>query len=223
MRSLLAVLTFSVVASASTFTFQTPTGSTTGGQAVSATASVTTNANGTVTVVLNDNLASTLDAAQLLSDFFFKLSVTPTTVLTGTTVPTIASLINISSTGVVTSSATALAGWGLSSSGATVHLDSLVGGGSQTIIGPGPYTAANGSIDGNAGHNPFINQTATFNFAVGGVNAGTTVSGAVFSFGTVSGNNVTGIPSIPEPITSGLVGTGLISLFFLRRRSTRKA
>jgi hypothetical protein len=168
-------------------------------------------------------LASTLDAAQLLSDFFFNLSVTPTTVLTGTTVPTIASLINISSTGVVTSSATALAGWGLSSSGATVHLDSLVGGGSQTIIGPGPYTAANGSIDGNAGHNPFINQTATFNFAVGGVNAGTTVSGAVFSFGTVSGNNVTGIPSIPEPITSGLVGTGLISLFFLRRRSTRKA
>jgi hypothetical protein len=27
--------------------------------------------------------------------------------------------------------------------------------------------------------------------------------------------------SVPEPITSGLVGTGLISLFFLRRRATR--
>jgi hypothetical protein len=35
----------------------------------------------------------------------------------------------------------------------------------------------------------------------------------------VSGNT----PSVPEPVTSGLVGTGLISLFFLRRRFVSKA
>jgi PEP-CTERM motif len=30
-------------------------------------------------------------------------------------------------------------------------------------------------------------------------------------------------PTVPEPITSGLVGTGLVGLFFLRRRAARKA
>jgi hypothetical protein len=229
-RTVLAVLTFSVLASASTITYTTPTGSVNGNlQPVSATTTITTG-SGTIGVTLTDLTASTLDAGQLLSDLFFTLSTAPTTVLNGTTTPTSAPLIDIAANGSVTTNTGAIASWGLTSSGATIHLDSLAGGATQTIIGPGPYTASNGSIDGNTGHNPFINQTATFSFAVSGVTANTTVTAASFSWGTAgSTDTVTGVctagvgPScnsstVPEPITSGLVGTGLMALFFLRRR-----
>jgi hypothetical protein len=222
----LGILAFSVVASATTINFTT-TGSPTdtAGDPVSASGSVTTGA-GTVTVTLTDTLANPKDAGQLLSDFFFTLGTTPTSL--GTTVtPTGATLISIDSSGGVTSGGTAFATWGLSSNGAVIHLDSLVGGPSQTLIGSGPYTAANGSIAGNGPHNPFLTGTATFTFLVGGVTADTTISAPVFSFGTVSGDNISGCivggPSCtsvttPEPLTLGLTGAGLIGIFFIRRR-----
>jgi len=235
-RTILAVLTFSVVASASTATFATSTGAMASGQPVSATVTITTGAGGAVTVSLTDNAVVTSDAGQLLSDLFFTLSATPTTALSTTTTPgsTSGGLIDISGTGVVSADASAYASWGLSSSGSIVHLDSLAGGPSQTIIGPGPYAGANGSIQGNGPHNPFINGTANFAFTVAGIDATTTITAASFSFGTVSGINVSGcLPgsgptctsvTTPEPISSALVGSGLIGLFFLgRRRMTRKA
>jgi len=231
-RAVLSVLAFSLAASASTINFSTTAGALNGNnEAVSASGTITTNANGTITVTLTDTLANPTDAGQLLSDLFFNISAAPTTALNSTVTPTGGSLIDIAGNGTVTSSADAVASWGVSSSGTSIHLDSLVGGPSQTLIGAGGaggvYTNANGSIAGNGPHNAFMTGTASFTFAVAGVTDATTISLPVFSFGTASGDNVSGCiaggPSctsvvVPEPVTSGLVGVGLISLFFLRRR-----
>jgi hypothetical protein len=183
-------------------------------------------------VTLTDTLANPTDAGQLLSDLFFNLSSAPTTALNTTTTPTTSgNLINIAANGVATTSVDAIASWGLTSSGSTIHLNSLAGGPSQTLIGNagsgGVYTNANPSIAGNGPHNAFMTGTATFNFAVAGVTDATTISAPIFSFGTEAGDNVSGCiaggPSctstvVPEPMTSGLIGIGLASIFFLRRR-----
>jgi hypothetical protein len=234
-RTVLALLTFSAVAGAATISFATPGGALdTAGDPVSASGTITTNANGTVSVTLTNTFVNLKDAGQLLTDLFFTLGAPPTTTLSTTTTPTSGSLINIDGNGVATASGDALATWGLTSSGAVIHLDSLAGGATQSIIGPGGaggvYTNGNGSIDGNSGHNPFLTGDVTFNFAVGGVTAATTISSPVFSFGTTAGDNVGGCivgatvctaPTVPEPISSALVGTGLVGLFFLRRRVAR--
>jgi len=228
-KTLLAVVAFSAVASANTVTFVTTAGAQSQGLPISASATITTGANGLITVALSDLLANPTSVTQLVSDLFFTINVS--SALSTTTTPT-ASLINIAANGTSSASGDAVASWGLSSSGFVIHLDSLVGGPSQTIIGPGPYTNANGSIAGNGPHNPFINGTANFSFNVTGVTAATTITAATFSFGTVSGENITGCiqgstqctsTNLPEPISSALVGTGLVSLFFLRRRASKKA
>ena len=221
----LLVLTIGL-ASANTITWTTPAGSTSAGGLVDASATVVTS-TGSVTVTLNDLLGNPHNVGQLLSDFFFTLSSTPTTALSTTTTPTEPlNLIDIASNGSVTSNPGSFATWGLTSSGAIVHLDSLTGGGTQTIIGPsgpgGVYTNANSSITGNSGHNPFINGTATFTFLVGGVTTNTTVTAATFSFGTAAGDNVLGTTcitncggtqqDIPEPLSMFLMGGGLLGV-----------
>jgi hypothetical protein len=225
-RTILAVLTFSVVASASTITFTTPTGSMTSGP-VNASATITTATN-SVFITLTNLQANPTDVAQLLSDFDFVLSNGATTGTLGTTS---GQEVTVNSNGTFSLGGTVSTGWGLNNN---------VGGGLQLtalgfpiapahlIIGPSGagnlYSNANGSIAGNGPHNPFLNQTATFNIAVTGVTAATTVTGATFSFGTTAGVNVPGTPgtpSVPEPISSALVGTGLIGLFYLRRRNLR--
>jgi hypothetical protein len=55
------------------------------------------------------------------------------------------------------------------------------------------------SIAGNAPHNPFLNQTATFMLDAPGVTDSTTVTSAIFSFGTTAGNDVPGTKTVPEP------------------------
>jgi hypothetical protein len=215
--SALSLAALTTAATAGTFTFSTAAGAVDSvGQPVDASATVTTGA-GTITVVLNDLLANPTDAGQLLSDFMFTLSTAPTTALNGTTTPT-GTLICIPSTPCTT---TTITSWGLTSTGSTILLNSLAGGPSETIIGPGPYTNANGSISGNDPHNPFLNQTATFTFSVAGVTASTTVTSASFSFGTVAGDEVPGVPGgggpgggTPEPGTIVMACTGLALTMF---------
>src|SRR5436190_23944013 len=97
LRILLTILTFSLGASAGTVSFSTAASAVNGiGQAVSASGTITTNANGTVTVTLTDGLANPTDAGQLLSDLFFNLGTAPTTALNTTTTPTGGSLITTS-------------------------------------------------------------------------------------------------------------------------------
>ena len=218
----LLVLTIGL-ASANTITWTTPAGSTSAGGLVDASATVITS-TGSVTVTLNDLLGNPHNVGQLLSDFSFTLSSAPTTALNTTNTPT-GSLINIADGGIATANADAVASWGLTSSGPAIHLNSLAGGATQTIIGPagpgGVYDNANGSIAGNPGHNPFLNGTATFTFAVAGVTADTSGTDATFSFGTTVGDNVPGTcpdcgggtqQDIPEPLSMFLMGGGLLGV-----------
>jgi PEP-CTERM motif len=218
----LLVLTVGL-SSANTFFWVTPIGATSAGGPVSASATVDTSTN-SVAVTLNDLLVNPANAGQLLSDFAFTLSSTPTAALGSTATPT-GSLIDISGFGVVTANLGSIASWGLTSSGPAIHLNSLAGGATQTIIGPagpgGVYDNANGSIAGNPGHNPFLNGTATFTFAVAGVTADTSVTDATFSFGTTVGDNVPGTcpdcgggtqQDIPEPLSMFLMGGGLLGV-----------
>jgi len=98
--------------------------------------------------------------------------------------------------------------------------DACANGGSNG--GPGPLSFNVDKTVGNLSITDFVANAAGYTFAAdvfGPSSAGGNFTGLVESQGScanggVGCNNTT----VPEPITSGLVGTGLISLFFLRRR-----
>src|SRR5262249_11366564 len=98
---------------------------------------------------------------------------------------------------------------------------------SQLIIGPGTgasqltYGNGNGSISGNAPHNPFLYQSASFTLNAPGLVTASVVGNVVFSFGTQFGVNVNGTPSggggtvgggpVPEPGTLVLAAGGILA------------
>ena len=155
---------FAAESRASSITFTTPTVATLGPSAlgpsalsVHAEASFVTSA-GQVSVTLTNLQANPTDITQLISDLEFTLS---NGITSGTlTDPTVNLLDAVNNVGVP--AGTGPAGWTLNQNVSDgLQLDVL---GSSVapahlIIGPGPYTNANGSIDNNALNNPFINQT----------------------------------------------------------------
>jgi hypothetical protein len=228
------LLGLAMAAHAGSFTFDTSAGAMeSGGNAVNAQAVVTTGA-GQVSVTLYDLLVNPTTAAQLLSDFSFSLSGTTTL---GSLASSSGQEITVAGPGSTVGS-TVATGWIFSSPSAGSYLLNVLGAGgagpSHLIIGApgaGGYTNANGSIAGNGPHNPFLNQSATFTLNITGVTTDTTVSNAVFSFGTTAGDDVTGClvggPScasstVPEPISLSLVGGGLLALGLLRKRLPRR-
>ena len=217
-------LAVALPASASVITYVTPTGATTGGGPVNASATITTGA-GTVTIVLADLLANPKDVAQLISDFQFVLSGGQTT---GTLASSMGQEITVAGDGTFTLGGTVSTGWGLNSGvGGGIQIDAL---GfpiapQHLIIGPpgagGTYSNANGSIAGNKPHNPFLNNTATFVIDVAGVTSDSTILSAIFSFGTTEGAALgPGVPRtvVPEPQSLVLLGLGMLVLGVARRR-----
>ena len=215
-------------AHADTFTFVTPTGATTGGGPVSASATFTTSAN-QISVSLSNLQANITDVAQALSDLFFTYSGGN---LTGQTLTSSSGqAITVASNGTFTLGSTVATGWALSAPGSNTLLLNDLGaaGPTHTIIGPpgagNVYSNANGSIAGNGPHNPFLNQTAMFVVSLMGITADTDITSATFSFGTVAGINVPGVPStspIPLPGALPLFATGLAGLVLMKWRKKRK-
>jgi hypothetical protein len=94
----------------------------------------------------------------------------------------------------------------------------------QTLIGgtgSGAYANANGSIAGNAPHNPFLAGTVTFTLVVPGVTVNSTFSNVVIQFGTTA--DPPQVQQVPEPASMFLLGTGLVgaAAAFRRRRQQK--
>jgi hypothetical protein len=174
--------------------------------------------------------ANITDVAQALSDLFFTYSGSN---LPGATLSSSsAQEITIGAGGTASLGPTVSTGWALSSPSANTLLLNVLGtaiGPAHTIVGPsgpgGVYTNANGSIAGNGPHNPFLNQTANFSISFAGITAATLITGATFSFGTVAGINVPGVPgtsAVPIPGALPLFATALGGLVLLSRRKKKK-
>lgn len=220
--ALLAASICPAAVQASTITYVTPPGSTTTGP-VSASATFTTGA-GTLLVTLNDLEANPADVSQLISDLDIVLSNGATA---GTLTSSSGQQITVNTDGSFVLGNIGSTGWGLNNNvGGGLQLDALgYIGPAGLILGPpgsgGFYSNANGSIAGNNAHNPFLNQTATFNLSIPGVTSSTTVTSATFSFGTTAGLNLGGQVFVPEPSGIALVIGGLGALYSFRSR--RKA
>ncbi|MDA8351089.1 MAG: PEP-CTERM sorting domain-containing protein [Pseudomonadota bacterium] len=207
---------------ASPIVFQTASGATTSGGPVSASASFALSAN-TLQITLADLLVNPNNVGQLLSGLSFSIN----GFTSGTLSSSSGQQVIVSSFGVPTyGSLGTTTGWVLQSG---FDLCDICNSGKGAfapaglIIGPpasdGNYTDAGGSIAGNSAHNPFINQTATFNLDIMGLSAGDTVSSVLFRFGTEYGTQTStgectsGCGStVPEPGALALFAAGLGAL-----------
>jgi hypothetical protein len=202
-------------ARADSVTFVTASGSTSGGQPVDASATFTMG-SGVVTIILTDLQTNPTSVGQLISDLDFVLS----SGATGTLASSSGQEIAVKPDGSFVLGAAVATGWAFNanlSGGLQLDVLGTPTGPSHLIIGPpgaNSYTSANGSIAGNAPHNPFLNQTATFMLDVPGATDSTTVTSAIFSFGTTPGNDVPGTKTVPEPSSLTLL---LASVYELAR------
>ncbi len=189
------------------------------------TATITT-ANDTMTIVLTDSNANPVSEAGAISGLELFLSAAPTT---DTLASQSGALIDVSG-GNSTSVGGSPSHWGAGASGDDLFLEtagSYAHGGqpSDLIVGPGPYTNANGGF-----HNfdPYINQTGTFVITFAAGEGTPVVTGGSLMFNTSGDGFVTStctsgcVPTggVPEPATWAmmLIGFGGMGALLRHRR-----
>jgi hypothetical protein len=227
LSALLLVALSSTIATAATTTFSTATGATNGGESVDASAMFTTNANGSIDIVLSNLLT----AAQVhsvggdISDLMFTISNSFSSTVSDSNRSYSGTLINVDGSGNVTPGSGSFDGWDFSNSGSNFTLEELgsVEAPSQTIVGGAgatSYPNANASID-NGSHDPFLQGSATFHLTgLTGITSSTTITAVTFSFGTMAGGNVPGHnnSSVPEPKATSALLLGCLAAFAAWRR-----
>lgn len=194
---------------------------TSAGVPVSSQATFTTSL-GQIVLTLQNTTIHTADAAQLLTGLRFTLSPDLATAATLTSASAIPR--DIAANGSYTDgSAQSLLGTWQSTLSAGVYQVDFNPNAEFAIVGPadgetnstaGIYNA-NGSIEGNAGHNPFTAKSATFIFSSPGITGDTSIESVSFIYNTGLSNVIPGNevppppPSVPEPSTA-LFGLALV-------------
>ena len=188
------------------------------GHPVSAIADFILNdATDTVSVTLNNTTTTTLDSGELFTGLDFTISgLTPT--LTSDT--GIQRTVDGAGAFVDTGSPQNLT-WSVAGLGGGVYQINFNPNAKDAIIGPptaGSYAGANGSIKGNAGHNPFAALEAKFELSVPGLGPNSVVDLRVFRFGTTLDPATGTITPLPEPASLALAVIGLVAMAAQRRR-----
>jgi PEP-CTERM motif len=219
-NSLLALAVFGIVTLAHGTAKADPISVCTGGGCSTTNVSGTIVAgNGTVTITINNNLtnAQVGNVGQNVSAIYFQISG-----YNGGAVSLSASnstqSTNISGGNGVLAGAVNPTGWAGGHSGNLITACvicafgiSSPAGPDQTLIGgtgSGAYASANGSINGNDPHNPFLAGTLTLTLVVPGVTVNSTFSNVVIQFGTTADPPQT--QAVPEPASMLLLGSGLV-------------
>jgi hypothetical protein len=171
----------SIAAPAATVTF---TGLSSDGHAVAAKVQITPNAGAdTVALKLTNATASILDSGELFTGLDFSLGgLTPSLTSAQGNQRTVTGAGAFSDTGSPQNLS-----WSVASLGGGNFQLNFNPNAADSIIGPpsgGNYSVANGSIKGNAGHNPFAAETAEFVLSVPGLESNTPIAITQFRFGT---------------------------------------